>query len=586
MQERTDVLKLLRAARKLAKTAAVDKADLKIAVIGSFSIQYFVLLLRYLLKENGIAADIYEGEYNSIAMDALNPESELFAFDPDLVIGLPHYTDIRLFPELFSAEDERDALLEGEAKKQIRIWKALSAGRERHILWANYAFPLENELGSLEKQYPFSKTSYYSAVNAMLQAERPENVCIIDLEGLACYFGKQNWFDYSAYFLSKTGFKTEYLKAVCDVFVRHILAVRGRTKKCLVLDLDNTLWGGVVGDDGADGIILDPNNALGEAYRYFQSYVLALKRRGVILAVCSKNEEHIAKEPFTENKNMIIRLDDISCFVANWNDKVGNIRAIAKQLNIGIDSLVFFDDNPAEREIVAKYLPEVTVIEVPEDPADYVKVLAAASPFDWLQLTREDILRSDSYIANRKRIELESSVVNYEEYLRALEMRGGVYRLETSNVARFAQLINKTNQFNLRTQRYTEAQVSEMISDSSKVCLYSTLSDCFSEYGVISCVILEKSGKSGFIDSWVMSCRVLKRGVEHMTMESIISEAKKMGCEEIRGQYLKTAKNSLVKNLLDEMGFECVEDLGDRKEYLLPLSYAEAKHHQIKKENQ
>jgi FkbH-like protein len=333
----------------------------------------------------------------------------------------------------------------------------------------------------------------------------------------------------------------------------------GNTRKCLVLDLDNTLWGGVVGDDGWEGIQLDPNNAVGEAYRAFQSYCLALRKRGVILAICSKNDEMTAKEPFEKNENMILSLNDVSCFVANWENKADNLRKIANELNIGIDSLVFFDDNPAEREIVKQFVPEVHVVDVPADPAFYVLQMEKEQPFEWLQITKEDLERTDSYSGNAKRQQLQESFVDYNEYLKALDMRGEVSRVRQSDVARFTQLINKSNQFNLRTIRYSESDVQQMISDDTVCCLYGKLSDCYSNYGIISCVILRKEDDVCFIDTWVMSCRVLKRGVENMMFEAVLKAAKKMQCSSIRAEYIKTKKNKLVESFYETLGFELLE---------------------------
>lgn len=356
-------------------------------------------------------------------------------------------------------------------------------------------------------------------------------------------------------------------------FVRQIKALRGNTKKCLVLDLDNTIWGGVVGDDGWEGIQIDPNNAVGEAYRFFQTYCLALRKRGVILAVCSKNDESIAKEPFEKNENMILRLDDISCFVANWENKADNLRKIAHELNIGIDSLVFFDDNPAEREIVKQFVPEVHVVDVPTDPALYVLQMEKEQPFEWMQITKEDLERTDSYSGNQKRQQLQESFVNYDEYLKALDMKGEAARVQQGDVARFAQLINKSNQFNLRTIRYAEADVQQMLADENVCCLYGKLSDRYSNYGIISCVILRKENEICFIDTWVMSCRVLKRGVESMMFEGILKAATEMGCISMKAEYIRTKKNQMVESFYESLGFDLLEtkddDSGFQKEYQL-----------------
>jgi FkbH-like protein len=350
------------------------------------------------------------------------------------------------------------------------------------------------------------------------------------------------------------------LPRVCLEFIRLIAASAGRVYKSLVFDLDNTIWDGIVGDDGFDGINLDPNDAVGEAYRHFQKYLLELRKRGVILAVCSKNDEDTAKEPFLKNQDMILRLDDIACFTANWDDKATNIKRIASLLNIGTDSMVFADDNPAEREIVRRYLPEVLVIDLPEDPSYYARAVDESSAFSWVEVTGEDLERTGTYVKNAERQELMESFADYDEYLRALEMKGKTGEPDGMQMKRFAQLINKSNQFNLRTQRYSEEELESMKKDSDVRLIYAALSDKFSDYGIISCVILKKKGDRCFIDTWLMSCRVLKRGVEYLVFDAVYETAKEWGCGRIVGEYLPTKKNGMVKDFYPGLGIERKSD--------------------------
>ena len=551
-----EIPQLLKLARRYAKSYVTGEKDLRVAVLGSYSIQHFVSVLRFLLHEEGIDANIYEGEYDGILMDVLNDDSELYEFKPSIVILLPSIKDIKEFPILGSDAEAVEQLADKQVQLYQGIWNKLEASLGCQILQANFVLPIERALGNLESNYEYSHSVYYKKINAKLEQKRGGNVTIMDMDYWAGVVGKINWFDNSSYYLSKTGFRMDYIGIVAEVFVKQIMALTGKVKKCLVLDLDNTLWGGVVGDDGCMGIQLDPNNAIGEAYRAFQQYVLQLKERGVILAVCSKNEEDIAKEPFEKNDKMILKLDDISCFIANWEDKAGNIRTIASKLNIGVDSLVFFDDNPAEREIVKKFVPEVLVVDVPEDPADYVQALSLCMPFEWGQLTGEDFKRTQSYLQNSKRQELESSFVNYDEYLQALDMVGSVDEIDEYSKERFAQLINKSNQFNLRTIRYTEAAIEQMMQEENTKLLAVSLKDKFSDYGIISCIILKKKGEECFADTWVMSCRVLKRGVEEFAFSHVCDMARSMGCCKLIGEYIPTAKNRMVKDFYRNLGFE------------------------------
>ena len=553
--EKLELSRLLKQIRRFEKEKSF-KAGVKIAVLGSFSVQYFVRFLKYFLVNNGLSCDIYEGEYNSINMEILNPDSGLYRFSPDYIVLLPYYEDVKEYPALLADDREIHEYLENEKNYYKKLWEKLSAIPHVKILQSNFVLPPIQSLGNLEYQIGSSRDSYLKRLNEELIKERSPYVTIVDADSLSCKIGKYNWFDYSSYFLNKAGVRLEYMPEYVMLFVRQINALQGNTKKCLVLDLDNTLWGGVVGDDGWEGIQLDPNHAVGEAYRFFQKYILSLKERGVILAVCSKNEELAAKEPFQKNENMLIHLDDISCFKANWDDKAGYLRKIAEEMNIGTDSMVFFDDNPAEREIVRTYLPEVHVVEVPTDPAMYVLQMEKESPFEWLQLTNEDLKRTDSYKENRKRKNLQAEFVDYDEYLNALEMKGSVDRLKELDTERFVQLINKSNQFNLRTIRYSESEIRQMKQDENCRCLSARLMDKYSDYGLISCVILKKIEGKCFIDTWVMSCRVLKRGVESMMFEAICRTAHEMNCTEITAEYRQTKKNAMVKDFYESLNFK------------------------------
>lgn len=552
--EKTELSNFLKQVRKFEKTIN-NEQGIKIAVIGSCSIQYFVKILRFYLAEIGIQSTIYEGEYNGINMDVFNPNSELYRFAPEYVIILSYYKDIHEFPPLLANRSVVDMYLNRQKEYFMNLWKKLSEISNVQILQSNIVIPYERLFGNQEYQKIFTKNSFLSEVNQMFIQNRYSNVSIVDVNALSNNIGKYNWFDPKAYFLNKAALRLEYMPEFVQCFVRQINALRGGIKKCLVLDLDNTLWGGVVGDEGWENIQIDPNNAVGEAYREFQLYCYALHKRGVILAVCSKNEENIAKEVFEKNENMILRLDDISCFVANWENKADNLCKIAKELNIGIDSMVFFDDNSAERAIIKQYLPQVHVIDVPQDPALYILQMEKEQPFDWLQITKEDLDRTSSYNYNQQRQQLQESFVNYDEYLQALKMKGSISYVEKSDLIRFTQLINKSNQFNLRTIRYTESDIEQMIENENYRCLYAKLSDRYSNYGIISCVILKKERNVCFIDTWVMSCRVLKRGVENMMFEGIINAANEMGCTSLRAEYIATKKNHMVEDFYDKLGF-------------------------------
>lgn len=534
MRDTAELLRLIRRAEKQNIYAEAEKT-IRIAILGSYSIQYVVKALRYLLFEQyHLNAVVFEGDYDGIAKTLLDAGSEYYQFHPEITVILP---DSSIADTAFFT----------------KIWRRLPG----HILQATLVVPELATLGNLEINTPSSRNFQIMEVNLSLARQKPGNVTLLDFDGLAARVGKAHWFDYPAYFATKQGFSLDFLEEVCSLIGRQIGALCGKARKCLVLDLDNTLWGGVVGDDGWDGIVLDPNDPVGEAYRHFQQFVCSLRDRGVILAVCSKNEPDTAREPFQKNPNMVLKLSDIACFVANWHDKPQNLRRIAEELNIGTDSLVFFDDNPAEREIVQMRLPEIAVIDVPVDPACYAKTLSNSGVFDWINITNEDLNRAATYQSNRERNRLLEESADYDAYLAALEMVYGIGFLDEPRIPRFTQLINKTNQFNLRTQRYTETQIREMLADPSCRLIYAELSDKFDRYGLISCVIL----KDNFIDTWVMSCRIFKRRVEDELFRFILEHT----TGDLYGEYLPTAKNGLVKDFYKKIGFK---ETGEEGKYV------------------
>lgn len=567
----SDYSGLLNLGRKFKKIECNDASKIKIGVVGSSSIQLVVSVLRVLLCRYGIYPEIYEGEYNGISLDVFDDDSALYKFNPSFIVVLPDYHDVYYQkPNVLATEEEVTRQVSDVVSYYINICEKIHEKLPRcQILLSNFVEPIEEPLGNLGGNYLFSTGIFYKLINIEFIKQRKQYVLILDMNKTADYIGKKNWFDESAYFLSKSGFALENIGYCCDTIARQFEALLGKPRKCLVMDLDNTLWGGVVGDLGYDGIMLDPNDAEGEAYINFQKYVLLLKERGVILAVCSKNDFENAKEPFDKNENMILKYEDISAFVANWSDKVTNIREISKELNIGTDSLVFFDDNPTEREIVKEFLPEVKVVDVPKDPALYVRALNQEFCFEWTELTKEDIGRVQSYTDNRERTELLATCDNYDEFLKKLEMKVLWKKVSDQTISRFAQLTNKSNQFNLRTQRYTEAEINDMSRNDEYELFTVSMNDKFSNYGIIACVILHYDGDSCFIDNWVMSCRVLKKTVENFTIDKIVKRAREKGTKIIRGEYIPSKKNSMVKSLLSDLGFSVERQDDERTDYIL-----------------
>jgi FkbH-like protein len=370
--------------------------------------------------------------------------------------------------------------------------------------------------------------------------------------------GIERWHDPALWHRSKQEIALTAAPLYGDLVGRLLAAKQGRSFKCLVLDLDNTIWGGVIGDDGLEGIVLGQGDPLGEAYVAFQEFARELSRRGIVLAVCSKNDEANALEPFDKHPEMVLRRPDIVSFVANWSDKPTNIRAIAQELNVGLDSLVFLDDNPFERNFVRKELPMVAVPEVADDPAYYARAIADAGYFEGLSITDEDRERTSQYQGNKARDALRrSSATNLEDYLRGLEMRLVWKRFDRLGLQRIVQLINKSNQFNLTTRRYTEEDVLSVMADPAAFGLQLRLLDRFGDNGVIAIVVgrLQPTDRDIVIDTWLMSCRVLGRQVEPTTLNLIAQEARKLDARRIVGEYLPTSKNGMVKDHYERLGF-------------------------------
>lgn len=569
---KTEVTELLKWARRIDKQGLVleHAPNLKVAVLGSKNTQFFTQVLKVALMNQGIQPSLYEGEYDSIRYDMLTMDSGLHRFKPDFLILLPDASDLRVWPRIMDDEKAVDEAVDSLAQDQLALWSSLLQDHPCVILQSNYVLPMENALDSMEINVPYSRTVFLTKLNLALMRIKPKQVHLIDENGLSNEIGKRAWFDPANRVLNKAPYAYEWLPQSVSIYVRQIMALKGTYRKVLVLDLDNTLWGGVIGDDGLEGIQLDPNTAVGESYLAFQSAVLALKEKGVMLAVCSKNDFSIAQTGF-DHPNMELKLSDIACFVANWNDKASNLKTIAEALNVKPDALVFFDDNPAERQIVKDFLSEVLVVEVPEDPSGYVRALYDAHAFDWPQITKEDLMRIKAVEGDSARESLKAQFVDYEAYLVSLQMKAVMGKISLAQLERFVQLTNKSNQFNLRTQRVNEAEVLDWMSDPERACLAIDLSDRFSPYGIIACAILKKQGQAAFIENWVMSCRVLNRDVEKLTLALFAQTAEAWGCSSLIGEYLKTPKNDLVADLYLKLGFTRIDSTRYRLDLTNPI---------------
>jgi len=534
-----------------------EMAEKRVAIMASFSTQHLTTVFKLYLARKGILGTIYEASYNSVQFEIMNRDSGMYNFAPEILILLLSPEALPDMPALFASSDELQSWVDRTAERFQTWWKLASAGGVRHIFHSLLPAPLFRPLGALEANVLFSPTNLIRWLNLQLVKTRPNNVTFFDLEAMAAQVGKENWTDERNAFISKQGFSMDYFGFVSSSVANLVAAAAGKHKKCLVIDLDNTLWGGVIGEDGIEGIKVGPGDPLGEAFSAFQTYIKQLKQRGVILAACSKNFDDVARLPFQKHPNMVLDLADFALFVANWEHKVDNLQTIASRLNIGLDSLVFVDDSIAEREQVRRFLPQVGVVDLPEDPAGYIRAIDFAGHFDWLELSREDLMRTDSYVTENQRHVMLSLACDYNDYLRSLEMQATFVPVDQSTVPRLTQLINKTNQFNLRGSRYSQNMISDFLGDgSSRHVIAVDFKDRFSHFGITSCVVLERQSDALFIDTWVMSCRVFKRGLEFAVVNNILNFARALGLGRIIGEYLPTKRNAIVSDLYTDLGFE------------------------------
>lgn len=555
-----DYFRLVKEAKRLDTRELVTKS--KVAILADFASQKFADILRVLFAKSGVDATIYAAEYDSIELEAYSPDSGLYRFAPDVVLVVPSTNALRY--KYFQETEGRGDWGERVAARAADVWRAIRERSNALIVQANYAMPYERQFGNFDLKVPTSFYSQVHVLNAKLaeHARSATNVLLSDIEAVASHVGRKTWCDEKLWTMAKVLCSPEHLPLVVQNTVDIVMSTRGRGVKCLVLDLDNTLWGGIIGDDGLDGIAIGPFGD-GEPYYRLQLYLREMKRRGILLCVASKNTHDIALRVFREHPEMVLREEDIAVFIANWEPKVDNIKAIQKLLNIGFDSMVFVDDNPFERNMVRQYLPQVIVPELPDEASDYVRALADLNLFETSSFTAEDNQRTDLYREESKRRSLEKAFTNVDDYLRSLEMQITVAPFDTFHLPRIAQLIQRSNQFNLTTRRYGVAECEALMKAGERtVPLFVKLADRFGDYGLISVVVLELDSQEGRLPLWLMSCRVLSRGVEQHVMNQVVATARAHGAARLVGEYIPSAKNEMVRDFYGRFGFTPSNEVG------------------------
>jgi FkbH-like protein len=543
--------------KKNLKKDFTNLKKVKIAILGDTATQFLMQALRGVGYLGGFDLQIWEADFNQVERQVFDPTSELYDFKPEIIIIFQSAHKLlgkynKLKPEEYSS------LADARMEQVGNITTTLNEQLKAKIIYYNYTEINDSVFGNyatkLESSFLFQlrKLNY----ELMVFAAGQSNFYICDISSIQNQSGKGNFFQSSVYINTEMVLSLAILPEVATKTIDLIGAMSGSFKKCLIVDLDNTMWGGIIGDDGLENIQVGALG-IGKAFTEFQYWIKKLKNRGIIIAVCSKNTESIAREPFEKHPDMVLHMNDIAVFIANWENKADNIRQIQKILNIGFDSMVFLDDNPFERNIVRENIPGITVPELPEDPAEYLEYLYQLNLFETISFSNEDAERTKQYQVEAKRTVQQKSFTNEDDFLKSLNMVSLVEPFNKFNTPRVAQLSQRSNQFNLRTVRYTESDI-ESIAVSKDIFSFSfTLEDKFGDNGLICVIILRKEDKSTlFIDTWFMSCRVLKRGMENFVLNTIANFTKEKGYTYLKGEYIETAKNEMVKNHYIQLGFE------------------------------
>jgi FkbH-like protein len=561
-----DLTQLTKLAKVLVRARAEDRSPapltpFRLALLGNSTVDLIVPALVATAVRHGISLEVIQPAYDQVAQEALTPDSKVNSSKPDAVLLALDYRALPLRLSLGDAEAAA-ATVRGVIGYLQTLRDGIKTNSNAVVIFQTFASPVETLFGGLDRALPGTLRSLLDGINRDLAAMvLGSGDVLLDVAGLAETVGLADWHDTQRWNLAKFSFSDELIPLFADHVARVVGALRGKSRKMLILDLDNTVWGGVIGDDGMEGIRIAQGDAIGEAHLAVQRLALELRSRGIVLAVSSKNTDEVAREPFEKHPEMLLKLEHIAVFQANWNDKATNIQAIADELNLGLDAMVFLDDNPAERGLVRKLLPQVAVPELPEEPAFYARTLAAAGYFEAVAIAGEDLSRAGFYQDNAKRASLQREVGGVEAYLASLDMTITFQPFDATGRARIVQLINKSNQYNLTTRRYTDPEVAEAEEDVEVFTLQVRLADIFGDNGMISVVVCRPGAAGEWeIETWLMSCRVLGRRVEHMVLREILRHAREAGIQRLRGTYLRTERNQLAADHYGKLGFTLVSD--------------------------
>ncbi len=532
----------------------------RVALVGDVSLQILAPLLRLELAERGLPVALWEAPFGGLMQQALDPGSHLRHFGPDVIVVVLAAEGLR---DRYFRRADGPGFVNEVLDETRALWGGLQRGKAGAIVQTTFVPPMERPFGSYGHRLGTATFGGAIAeINARLRAAAQETpgVFLADIDNLASDVGRQQFLDRRHWVLAHALCAPDLLPRVARRLAAIVGATQGRVVKCVVCDLDNTLWGGIVAEDGIEGLALGDLDE-GDVFRDFQWFLKSLRNRGVLLAVCSKNDEVVARRVFREHPGMVLTEADIAAFVANWEDKATNIRRIQQRLNIGLDSMVFLDDSTFERNLVRSLLPDVVVPELPEDPAYYLSTIESLDLFETTTHSAEDALRTDSYLQEERRQQAAAQAGSLEGYLQALETTAIVGRFSPTTIGRVAQLLQRSNQFNLTTRRYTEADCRNLADDPATLPFWVRVSDRFGDFGIVAVVIARRRETTLEIDTFAMSCRVLQRGVERLAIDTVFEAAARMGLLSVTGIYRPTAKNGMVESFYRDLGFAAAGEI-------------------------
>lgn len=535
--------------------------EIRLALLGDSSTQLLHQAIRGMGFEEGFNLQIWEADFDQIELQVHDPRSALYAANPQvIVLYRASHKLLNKYNKL--STDKRLELADREMQAIASLRESIRANSSANIVYFNYNEIDDSIYGNFTASNPSSFLYQLRKLNyeLMCLAEKLSDFHICDLSSIQNQLGRNMLFNPGIYVNTEILLSIEALPFVAQRTVSILGTLSGKVKKCLVLDLDNTLWGGIIGDEGLENLQLG-SLGIGKSFTEFQYWIKKLKQRGLILAVCSKNDEDIAKKPFTDHPDMVLKLEDIAVFVANWKNKVDNLHYIQKVLNIGFDSMVFLDDNPFERNIVREHIKNIVVPELPEDPALYLEYLYGLNLFETISVSTEDLGRTELYQTEALRAEAQNGFTDESSFLESLEMFSDVQPFNDYNAPRVVQLSQRSNQFNLRTLRYSPVDIEQLKLSDSFFNFTFTLRDKFGDNGLICVVSVRKKDElTGFVENWFMSCRVLKRGMEEFVLNTIMEHLKDRGFRILEGEYIPSARNTMVADHYHKLGFK--EDNG------------------------